>query len=119
MVNILIVVILIAIIYFLVKESPCFDFTNNKKCEASASVENNSLNDMETSEQMCRSAVYDDTARINNQIFWLSDYSHSGFDSGKDLNDDILTPIVPVTGNDAMNYYANMRHVSRFGCEKS
>lgn len=97
---------------------PC-NYKQVKRSSGNSLVGENTLNDLESNHQMNRSATYDDTARISNQMMWLSDYSHSQYDTGKDLNDDILTPIRAVAGSDAMNYYKNMHNFSRFGCEKS
>lgn len=86
-----------------------------KRCrrEESPAVGSNTLNDMES--PCNRIATYDDTARISNKLFWSSDYSHPEYDSQRSLNDDIITPIRPVSGHDAINYFSNMHQMSRFG----
>lgn len=86
----------------------------------SQDVEDKTLNDLESSSQMAREPVYDDTYRINNQVFWMSDYSQPGQkDVQGTLNDDVVTPMRAIAGNDAVNYLSGVHLVSRFGCEKS
>ncbi len=82
------------------------------------SVGENTLNDLENDCDR-RIPTYDDTSRISNQLFWSSDYSHPECDYRKNLNDDIVTPIRPVSGCNAINYFSNMHQMSRFGTEKS
>jgi hypothetical protein len=93
---------------------------DNEFCgQSQSSVEDKTLNDMESSLYHAREPVYDDTYRINNEMFWMSDYSQPGQDAKASLNDDIITPIRPVSGSAALNYLSGLHHVSRFGCEKS
>lgn len=82
-------------------------------------VEDNTLNDMESSNSHSREPVYDDTHRINNEMFWMSDYSQPGQCDMTSLNDDIITPIRPVSGSNALKYLSGLHNISRFGSEKS
>ncbi len=77
------------------------------------------LNDLDMACQTKREPVYDDTSRIDNSIYWMSEYSHPQYDTGKNLNDDVLTPIRPVSGSDDISRFSNMHNVTRFGCERS
>jgi hypothetical protein len=78
-----------------------------------------SLNDIDNAQLMYRDPVHDDTSRISNQMFWMSDYSHPERDFRKNLNDDVITPVRPVAGINEMRYMSGVHQVSRFGCERS
>jgi hypothetical protein len=78
-----------------------------------------SLNDLDNAQLMYREPVHDDTSRISNQMFWMSDYSHPERDFRKNLNDDVITPVRPVAGINEMQYMSGVHQVSRFGCERS
>ena len=124
--GILIILVLIVLIYLLshMKNGSHHNkhihqhIAHEKSCGKS-SVENNTLNDMESNNSLAREPVYDDTYRINNQMFWMSDYSQPGQDTKASLNDDIITPIRPVSGSNALKYLSGLHHISRFGSEKS
>ncbi len=123
--GILIILVLIALIYLwyhINKKNKYMSRTVNMDgcdCSDASNVEENTLNDMESGSIRARHPVYDDTYRINNQMFWMSDYSQPGQDMNRSLNDDVITPIRPVSGADAMNYLSGVYKVSRFGCEQS
>jgi hypothetical protein len=80
---------------------------------------NDTLNDKDTEPQMTRMPVYDDSCRINNQTFWMSDYSQPSQDDRPSLNDDVITPIRAVSSIDDIDNLSKIHMVSRFGCEKS
>lgn len=79
----------------------------------------NTLNDIESTSQLKRVPVYDDSARISNKVFWQSDYSHPDRDSRPDLNEAIITPVRPTMNCNGMEYMSDMHKVSRFGSEQS
>jgi hypothetical protein len=90
------------------------------RCGAKQTIEDETLNDLESNAHLARVPVYDDTYRINNQMLWMSDYSQPGQDNSRpSLNDDIITPIRPISGSDALKYLSGVHQVSRFGCVKS
>jgi hypothetical protein len=66
-----------------------------------------------------RLPVIDDTNRIDNTLFWATDFSHPERDPRPDLNDAVITPIKPVSGQNAIEYMAGIHHVSRYGTDYS
>ena len=125
MARILLIIVVIVLIYALCRAMyPTYkkSYIVINSCgsdEEPQDIENRTLNDIESSSYRVREPVYDDTYRINNRMFWMSDYSQPGQDTKPSLNDDVITPIRAVSGADAIKYLSGVHNVSRFGSEKS
>jgi hypothetical protein len=128
--GLVVVVLLIVLLYML------YNFMNKNRCPSSRKYKriykmkynsdsdsdedsDNTLNEKESSIEMYRQPIYDDTSRINNRMFWMSDYSQPGQDNLPSLNNEIITPIKPVTGQDALRYLSGVHQISRYCTEKS
>lgn len=123
--KLLLVFIIIALIYVLYStDSDSYSGSRRRNCRRGGKSRNsfsnqNTLNDIESTAQMKRVPVYDDTARISNKLFWESDYSHPERDSRPDLNEDVITPVRPAMNCNGMEYMSDMHKMSRFGSEQS
>lgn len=122
MINLVIVILLLIIAYYVIKNVFGKDYMKTiKYCKNRARQMQDSsdetLNDMVYENK--RAPTYDDTSRISNKLFWLSDYSHPQYDAKKGLHEDVITPIRPVSSNNSIKYFSGMHKMSRFGCEKS
>ena len=80
---------------------------------------NKHLNEIDTSKELLREPVFDDTQRINNKLFWASDYSQPSLDGGPSLDSDIITPVKPRLSRCDLNASARTHTFSRFAMEKS
>jgi hypothetical protein len=116
--GVILVVLIIALLYVL------YMLMDDRGCKKmymyrTGSNNNDTLNEKDTSLEMERAPVYDDTYRINNKMFWMSDYSQPGQDNLPSLNNEIITPYRPVSGKDAMLYLSGVHKISRYCSEKS